>query len=192
MFHQKQKHRKLRKFPQHFFSMIISITGFMGVGKSTVSARLAKHLYCKCIDLDKYIEAKEELSIGEIFRLKGEAYFRAKEEFFLKELLTENQEKVLVLSLGGGSLISVTNQKLIKEKTLCIYLKSTPETMAKRLSSSRKIRPGIEKLTSNDFVKGVEYLFEKRREGYERCSTLVIDVDNCSVKEILSLIISSI
>ncbi len=172
--------------------MIISLTGFMGVGKSTVSARLAKHLYCKCIDLDKYIEAKEELSIEEIFRLKGETYFRDREEFFLKELLRENSEKVLVLSLGGGTLMSAANQKLIKEKTLCIYLKSTPETMAKRLSVSRKTRPGIEKLTSENYAKGVEDLYEKRRDGYERCGSLVIDVDNYTVKEILSLIIGSI
>lgn len=172
--------------------MIISITGFIGVGKSTVSARLAKHLYCKCIDLDKYIEVKEELSIEEIFRIKGEPYFREREEFFLHEILSENREKVLVLSLGGGTLMSMKNQKLIKEKTLCVYLKSTTETMAKRLSVSRKTRPGIAATASDDFAKGVESLFEKRRKGYEGCSSLVIDVDNRSLKDILAHIISSI
>ncbi|OFY41533.1 MAG: hypothetical protein A2X18_06830 [Bacteroidetes bacterium GWF2_40_14] len=172
--------------------MIISLTGFMGVGKSTVSARLAKHLYCKCIDLDKYIETKEELSIEDIFRLKGEPYFRNREEFYLNEILTENREKVLVLSLGGGTLISLKNQKLIKEKTLCVYLKSTTDTMSKRLSVSRKSRPGIESMASDSFTKGVEMLFEMRKEGYEYCNSLVIDVDNRSVKDILALIISSI
>ena len=156
--------------------MIISLTGFMGVGKSTVSARLAKHLYCKCIDLDKYIEP----------------YFRNREEFYLNEILTENREKVLVLSLGGGTLISLKNQKLIKEKTLCVYLKSTTDTMSKRLSVSRKSRPGIESMASDSFTKGVEMLFEMRKEGYEYCNSLVIDVDNRSVKDILALIISSI
>ncbi len=164
----------------------------MGVGKSTISERLSKHLYCKVVDLDRYIEHNEGLSVKDIFRIKGEPYFRIKEEFYLNQLLTENREKVLVLSLGGGTLISSINQKLIKEKTFCIYLKASPETMIRRLSRSKKTRPGIEGLSADEFIKGIEALFEIRREGYEYCNSLIIDVDNRSVKDMLAEIINAI
>lgn len=172
--------------------MIISLTGFMGVGKSTVSQRLAKHLYCKSTDLDRYIESVEGSSIDEIFREKGEQYFREREEFCLNKLISENPEKVMVLSLGGGTLISVKNQRLIKESTLCIYLKASLSTQIDRLSRSRKTRPNIEVLLPGEFEKGIERLFEQRREGYENSCSLIINVDGKSVKEILAEIINSI
>jgi shikimate kinase len=85
--------------------MIISLTGFMGVGKSTISERLSKHLYCKVVDLDRHIEQHEGMTIDEIFKTKGEQFFREIEELYLDKILLENREKVLVLSLGGGTLI---------------------------------------------------------------------------------------
>jgi len=164
----------------------------MGVGKSTISNKLAKHLFCKIVDLDRYIEFNEGISIEEIFHTKGEPYFRSKEEIYLKTLLTENREKVLVLSLGGGTLISAENQKLIKERTLCIYLKASPYTQFSRLSKTKKNRPNLSGLSDSEFKKGIERLFEERREGYENSNSLVIDVDGKSIKNILSEIMNSI
>lgn len=164
----------------------------MGIGKSTISERLARHLYCKVVDLDKHIELIEGLTIEEIFSNKGEPYFRNIEEFYLNTILAENEEKVLVLSLGGGTLISKLNQKLIKEKTFCIYLKASLHTQISRLSKSRKSRPNLGRLDSEEFGTGVEQLFERRREGYEYCSSLVIEVDDKPLKNIISEILSSI
>ena len=172
--------------------MIISLTGFMGIGKSTISEQLSKQLYCKSIDLDKYIEFNEGLSVDEIFRSKGEPYFRKKEEYYLNKLLTENREKVLVVSMGGGTLMSRLNQELIKKKTFCIYLKASPGTQLDRLSKSQKARPNIEGLSADEFEKGIKSLFEVRREGYEYSSSLIIDVDSKSIKDILTEIINSI
>ena len=52
--------------------MIVSLTGFMGSGKSSVGAKLAARLGYEFVDLDRYIEDKIALSIPEIFALKGE------------------------------------------------------------------------------------------------------------------------
>ena len=52
------------------------LTGMMGVGKSTVGRKLAKKLKLKFKDIDKIIESKEKATIAEIFRKKGEKYFR--------------------------------------------------------------------------------------------------------------------
>lgn len=167
----------------------------MGVGKSTISKRLSRHLYCKVIDLDRFIESKEGISIEEMFESKGEIYFREKEEYYLNRLLAENGEKVLVLSLGGGTLISKVNQELIKEKTFCIYLKASEETQIERLSKSNRLRPNIKEfkeLPTGEYEAGIKRLFEIRRAGYEYCSSLIIDVDNKSVNDMLTEIINSI
>jgi len=172
--------------------MIICLTGFMGVGKSTISEKLGNHLYCKVIDLDRYIEFNEGITIEEIFNSKGEPYFRDREEYYLNRLITDNKEKVLVLSLGGGTLISRQNQKLIKEKTFCIYLKASSNTQFSRLSNSKKTRPNLSGFSDAEFEKGIEQLFEERREGYEKSNSLVIDVDGKSIKNMLSEIMNSI
>lgn len=164
----------------------------MGIGKSTVSQRLSRHLYCKSTDLDRYIENIEGTSIDEIFRNKGEQYFREREEYCLNRLITENREKVLILSLGGGTLISQLNQRLVKDNTFCIYLKSSLKTQVDRLSKTRKTRPNIANIPEGGLEKEIEKLFEQRREGYENSCSLVIDVDGKSVKQILAEIIGSI
>ena len=54
----------------------ILLIGFMGTGKSTVSARLKKILGMKEIDTDALIVEQEGMTISDIFAQKGEEAFR--------------------------------------------------------------------------------------------------------------------
>ena len=54
----------------------IVLIGMMGSGKSTIGAILSKKLNRKFIDIDNKIETIEKKTISQIFRLKGEKYFR--------------------------------------------------------------------------------------------------------------------
>ncbi len=158
----------------------------MGVGKSTVANALAKHLYCKHEDLDKYIENLHNgKTIEEIFKITGEDKFREIEENALKKLLLENKEKVLVLSLGGGALISQKNRELILAQTKCIYLKASLETLYNRLDKSRKQRPLVKNEKGIDLKETITSLYKQREEGYNYCASIIIEVDNLSLKEIL-------
>ena len=81
----------------------LTLTGMMGVGKSTVGKILAKKLQYTFIDIDKLIEKKEGLSINSIFENKGENYFRKVEsKITLSELKKDNS----VISLGGGAFLN--------------------------------------------------------------------------------------
>ena len=162
------------------------------MGKSTIAERLSAHLFCKHIDLDKYIETLHNLSVEEIFTTHGEAYFRKMEEQALARLLEENKEKILVLSLGGGALISQKNRVLIKEKTTCIYLKAGVETLCQRLLKSRKARPLVVQESENDLRSKIHNLKEAREPGYVESASHIVLVDDLSIKEILIIILKLI
>lgn len=173
--------------------MILSLTGFMGVGKSTIAASLAKHLYCNHLDLDTYLEnLNDGQTIEEIFRNIGEENFRYVEEIALEKLLQDNKEKVLVLSLGGGALISHKNRELILNQTKCIYLKASLETLNKRLEKSRKQRPLVKYEEGVNLKETITSLYQQREEGYNYCAAITIEVDHLSLKEILIKILASI
>ena len=67
--------------------MIISITGFMGCGKSSVGKRLSELLCCRFMDLDEVIVEREGRSIPDIFAEDGEGEFRRMEKEALKSIL---------------------------------------------------------------------------------------------------------
>ncbi len=67
--------------------MIISLTGFMGCGKSSVGRRLSELLCCRFVDLDSEIEVRCGCTVAEIFEASGEAEFRRIEKETLKDVL---------------------------------------------------------------------------------------------------------
>jgi len=92
----------------------------MGAGKSTVGRRLAKKLGWKFIDLDTEIERREGRSISEIFREKGEPYFRDLERSCLKDLSTSRKS---VIALGGGAYMDPENRDVAEKTGLTVWLK---------------------------------------------------------------------
>lgn len=118
----------------------IALTGFMGVGKSSVCRHLSQMLHFRKVDLDHVIEASEGRKIAEIIDTDGERRFR--------EIETENLKKVLedpdarILSLGGGTWTLERNRRLLKEHGFTsIWLESTFEHCWLHIAFSRKDRP---------------------------------------------------
>lgn len=92
----------------------------MGSGKSTVGRRLAKKLGWKFIDLDTEIERREGRSISEIFREKGEPYFRDLERSCLKDLSSSRKS---IIALGGGAYMDPENRDVAEKTGLTVWLK---------------------------------------------------------------------
>lgn len=87
--------------------MIISLTGFMGCGKSSVGKTLSALLGCPFTDLDAAIVERIGCTIPEYFALHGEAAFRALESDVLSATLsgyTLTGDSLSGHSLSGDSL----------------------------------------------------------------------------------------
>lgn len=91
---------------------LIYLTGFMGSGKSTVGAVLARELGWPFIDLDATIEAGQGSTIREIFENAGEPFFREVERAALEEI---SKVEPAVIALGGGTFVQQPNLDLIRE-----------------------------------------------------------------------------
>jgi shikimate kinase len=160
----------------------------MGSGKSTIGLQLAAILEYKFIDLDNFIEEKEQLSVKKIFKTKGEIYFRKLENICLKEIYAS--ENNIVLSLGGGTPCFSGNMDLINsENSKSIYLKLLPKSLSNRLFSEKEDRPLISHLkTEEDLVEFIAiHLFE--RQNFYRQATNIITADNLTVNETVENIV---
>jgi shikimate kinase len=118
----------------------IVLTGFMGVGKSTVARHLAAILQTEKIDLDSVIEAVEKQTIAEIIKINGISRFREIETENLRKILAENDARIL--ALGGGAWTIAENRSLIKtQNCTTIWLESSFEHCWRNIKSSKRDRP---------------------------------------------------
>ena len=121
--------------------MMITLTGFMGSGKTTVGKVLADFLGCPFMDLDDLVVKKAGKSIPDIFAQDGEPAFRQLEAQVLRKTVEKYAESTAVLALGGGAILAPASAALLHEKTVCIYLRASLDTLLARLSGETAGRP---------------------------------------------------
>jgi shikimate kinase len=149
----------------------IYLIGFMGSGKTTQGKKIARMMGYDFIDMDIWIEEKEDLKVTEIFEQKGEAYFRKKETETIQEL--RNREKV-VISTGGGAPCYGDNMKLLNESGLTIYLKLSPGVLQNRLKNSHVERPLVAGKSEDELRQTIEEMLSERELFYMQAE-MVID-----------------
>ena len=131
----------------------LTLTGMMGVGKSTIGKILAKQLNYKFVDIDKLIENKEGSTINFIFKNKSESYFRKIEsDITLAELKKYNS----VISMGGGAFLNNSIRKSAKKLSTSFWLDVPIDALIKRLKKNNK-RPLLLEKNINDEVKKIYF-----------------------------------
>lgn len=161
----------------------------MGSGKTLVSKELSVLNNFKIFDLDTEISKQNNRSITEIFKEKGEIFFRKTEKEVLEKILSS--EKNIILSLGGGTPCYYNNIDSINEKTISVFLKTNVKTLAQRLSSEKDKRPLIQNISNEDLPEFIaKHLFE--RNPFYNQAKITINTDNLSTKEIAEEILSQI
>lgn len=146
----------------------IVLCGFMGCGKSTIGSLLSKKNGMSFIDLDNYIEKKEQKKISDIFAERGEEYFRKLEREASAELSTKNG---LVIATGGGTLTYQVNVDAFKTNGKIVLLDLPVEFIAERLKGDTT-RP---LLNRPDKDKAMRELYEKRLPLYKSAADITVN-----------------
>jgi shikimate kinase/3-dehydroquinate synthase len=108
----------------------IFLTGLSGSGKSTVGRQVAALLNWEFVDTDDTLAARAGMQVGQTLSEYGEARFRELESEALRE--AAGRERVVV-STGGGIVISEANRALMREQGLVVYLRTSVETAWQRI-----------------------------------------------------------
>ena len=161
--------------------MMITLTGFMGSGKTTVGKVLADFLGCPFVDLDELIVKKSGKSIPKIFEQDGEPAFRLLEAKLLRQTVEKYTENTAVLAPGGGAILAPASAAILHEKTVCIYLRATLDTLLQRLAGETAGRPLAD--------ASLAARLAAREPIYEATAHVIIDTDGLAPDEVADEII---
>ncbi|MEE5992518.1 MAG: shikimate kinase [Oscillospiraceae bacterium] len=144
--------------------MTVFLCGFMGCGKSTVGARMAKEMDCPFVDMDSYIEEKAGMTIPEIFEKHGEPYFRDLETEAIRELAGREG----VIACGGGAMLRNENAKIARAHGIVLMLDVPFNLCYQRIANTD--RPIVRRSTKQQLYK----LYEQRKNIYRRHSSHIL------------------
>jgi len=163
----------------------IALLGLRGAGKSSVGAVLAKRLRVPFVELDQRIEAAAELTLGEIFELHGEAYYRRLEHEVLTELL--DHPAPMVLATGGSIVNDHANYALLRDRCRTVWLRARPADHWNRVIKQGDQRPM--KANPHAFAE-LEDLLAARADLYRECD-LAIDTSGVGVETVVARILAA-
>ena len=165
--------------------MNIFIVGPMGSGKSTVGKIISDELFLSFFDTDAEIEDRTGASIDWIFDLEGENGFRKRESLILEEMVEKNS---IVLSTGGGIILSEKNRDLLSSRGTVFYLE-TPINVQVERTSKDKDRP---LLKNGDPETILKELHDSRQKLYEDVSDHIVMTGDKSSQDVAAEIIELI
>jgi len=155
----------------------IFLIGPMGVGKTTIGTNLARLLRYEFLDSDHEIEERTGASISLIFDIEGEEGFREREARMIEELTERDR---IVLSTGGGSVLSEASRQYLRSRGFVVYLRASTDVLYERLKKSRN-RPLME---TDDKRRVIEELMEIREPLYLAVADVTITTNGRSSQEV--------
>ena len=142
------------------FKKNLVFLGMMGSGKYSIGYLVSKALNLVFADVDNLIEKESGITISEMFKTKGEDYFRNLEE---KITLKYLKNKKSVISLGGGGFINNNIRKVVLSEHFSFWLDWDESVLLKRIRNSKK-RP----LASRSTDQEIKTIMKKRIKIYSK------------------------
>jgi shikimate kinase len=159
------------------------LIGFRGSGKTTIGPAVANLLQTEFIDLDDWIQTKENKTIAQIFSEFGENHFRQLERKYLVQVA---QFQNTVISCGGGIVLNSENRECLKNSAKCVWLKASASFLMKRIESDPATARTRPKLTQFGGLPEIEQLLAEREPLYADCADYSIWVENRTVDDLAS------
>ena len=161
-------------------STVIFLIGFMGSGKSHGAKLLSDHTGLPYVDLDDWIEGKEQQTITAIFNQSGEAYFRERESAYLKEVVSTlsagsvfqmgTQVITGIISTGGGTPCYHENMKWMNQHGITVWLNPLSSVLIQRLLIEKASRPLLADLSESELILFVRSKLSERISFYSQAA----------------------
>jgi len=161
---------------------VVALVGLRGAGKSTIGKSLAKHLDIPFVELDALIEKEANLSLGELFSLHGEPYYKRLAYDLLLKLLARGEQ--MVIATGGSIVTDAESWQLLKRRTHTVWVKATPEDHWKRVLGQGDTRPMANRTSAMGELRSILSL---RAPIYAE-ATQTIDTSSLRVSEAVRMI----
>jgi len=147
---------------------VVALLGLRGAGKSTIGPRLAQRLELPFREVDHLVEQSAGMTLGEVFELHGEAYYRRLEREALRGLLSRGEGAVIAT---GGSVVSDAETfDLLKKSATTVWLKARPEDHMDRVVAQGDERPMRDR---KDAMSELRALFATRAALYAQADHVV-------------------
>lgn len=159
--------------------------GFMGVGKTSVSAALGRMLKLPVMEMDEEITRQEGMTIPEIFAQRGESYFRQCETALLEGLAGDS---VCLVSCGGGVPMRQENVAAMRRCGTVVLLTARPEVILERVRDSDE-RPLLQ---GRKNVADIAALMAQRRSAYEAAADVTIDTSELTIEEVCRAVLRQV
>ena len=157
----------------------IVLIGMPACGKSTIGYWLSKKINYPFVDVDRYLEEKENRIISDIFSNEGEEYFRELETEYLKEL---SEKEGIIISTGGGAVKNKENIDILKENGIIVFLNRAIDDISRENHRNRPL------LQNPDNIRK---LYDERIKLYRRYADIIIKNDD-SMDVIVDRIITAL
>ncbi len=155
----------------------IALVGFMGSGKTTIGRLLSEKMGWDFVDTDSEIEKLSEMTAPEIFKKRGEPFFREKEKSLIRTLVSDSRKKIF--SLGGGAVLDEETRSLLARRCQVIWLWASLEVALARIDpSSRPV------LHSADGERAAQRAFRARSQACARISDLVLNTETAPPEDL--------
>lgn len=164
----------------------IALIGFMGSGKSTVARIVGQRFDMTVVDIDDEIEAREGMSVADIFAKHSESYFRQVETDTLRDAL--RSEESVVIACGGGVVTRPENIALLNEFAIVVYLNVDVKQALARIDDV-STRPLLAKAGSNDVVFA---LMQSRMALYEATADVAVGTSQRTAEEVTDKLVERV
>jgi shikimate kinase len=172
------------------------LTGFMATGKSAVARVLARRLSWRLLDCDMEIVKRAGKPIPEIFRIHGEAYFRALERAMILDIANDRRRcpqghtpLPAVVATGGGAIVDRDNFAALSRAGVIVCLTARPEVIARRVGPRAKSRPMLAQ-GGKPVKKRISELIAARSEAYRR-APVSVDTSDMNIEQAATAVLDA-
>lgn len=141
----------------------ICLIGLRGAGKSTLGRAMGEALDLPFVELNKDIELKAGMPVGEIMALYGADGYRELEAEAVRRVASRHSR--LILAVAGGIVSETDTYANVLARYHTIWIKADPEEHMARVRAQGDIRP---MQGQPEAMQQLRALLDTRREAYGR------------------------